>query len=86
MEWIEWVFSGVGVAVVAAVLSWAWQRYRNQQNGTSTGARISGSSSRSGGARAVDETGSGAVIENTAVEGELNATSSSPRQKPDPKV
>jgi len=86
MEWIEWVFSGVGVAVGAAILSWAWQRYRKEQNGTPAGARISGSTSRSGGAKVVDETGSGAVIEDTDVEGELSATSSVPSQGSDPKV
>jgi|GEM_PF-3976513 len=86
MDWIEWVFSGVGVAVGAAILSWAWQRYRKEQNGTPAGVRISGSTSRSGGAKAVDETGSGAVIEDTDVEGELSATSTYIRQDPDPKV
>ncbi len=86
MAWIEWVFSGIGVAVGAALCSWIWQRRRKATGALPVGARISDSTSRSGGATAIDETGRGAVVENSTVAGELSARSSVPKADTTPKV
>lgn len=79
--WVQWVFSGLGVAIIGAIVKGLYGLWKSSPS-TSRASVVRGVESRKGGILAKNTDGQGAIVENSKAEGHIIAISQSSNTPP----
>ncbi len=78
--WVQWVFSGIGVAILGGLYK-LWGSSRSTPH-AAPAINITNATSRSGGLRAQDGTGKGVNVQEVEVERDIDVTVTPPGNTP----